>query len=124
MTIKVLSGRESRYTRRGVYGILGNAKQFARNWDEDYSTETGRLSITEDEAKKSMKDTGQVAFNKVDIIGDAAILVLANRLKLNADTQASTEGMTPAQIKRAFVKHSVGASKNKVFVQTVMPFLA
>ena len=71
-----------------------------------------------------MKDTGQVAFNKVDIIGDAAILVLANRLKLNADTQTSTEGMTPAQIKRAFVKHSVGASKNKVFVQTVMPFLA
>ena len=125
VTIKVLSGREHRYTRRGsIYGILGSAKQFARNWDENYSTETGRLSITEDEAKKRMKDTGQVAFNKVDIIGDAAILVLANRLKLDADTQASTEGMTPAQIKRAFVKHSVGASKNKVFVQTVMPFLA
>ena len=125
VTIKVLSGRESRYTRRGgSYGILGKAKQFARTWDEDYSVHTGRWSITEDDAKKSMKETGQVAFNKVDIIGDAAILVSAQRLKLDSQKETSTEGMTPAQIKRAFVKHSVGASKNKVFVQTVMPFLA
>ena len=125
VTIKVLGGRESRYTRRGgSYGILGKAKQFARTWDEDFSVETGRWSITEDDAKKSMKETGQVAFNKVDIIGDAAILVSAQRLKLDSQKETSTEGMTPAQIKRAFVKHSVGASKNKVFVQTVMPFLA
>ena len=125
VTIKVLGGRESRYTRRGgSYGILGKAKQFARTWDEDYSVHTGRWSITEDDAKKSMKETGQVAFNKVDIIGDAAILVSAQRLKLDSQKETSTEGMTPAQIKRAFVKHSVGASKNKVFVQTVMPFLA
>ncbi|MAH50946.1 hypothetical protein CMI37_34335 [Candidatus Pacearchaeota archaeon] len=124
VTIKVLSGRESRYTRRGSYGILGKAKQFARTWDTDYSFDTGRFSITEEDAKKSMKEHGQVAFNKVDIIGDAAILVMAKRLRLDTDTETSTEGMTPAQIKRAFVKHSVGASKNKVFVQTVMPFLA
>ena len=125
VTIKVLGGRESRYTRRGgSYGILGKAKQFARTWDEDYSVHTGRWSITEDDAKKSMKETGQVAFNKVDILGDAAILVGAQRLKLDSQKETSTEGMTPAQIKRAFVKHSVGASKNKVFVQTVMPFLA
>ena len=125
VTIKVLGGRESRYTRRGgSYGILGKAKQFARTWDEDFSVETGRWSITEDDAKKSMKETGQVAFNKVDIIGDAAILVSAQRLKLDSQKETSTEGMTPAQIKRACVKHRVGASKNKVFVQTVMPFLA
>ena len=125
VTIKVLPGRETRYTRRGgSYGILGQAKQFARTWESDYSVNTGRWSITEDDAKKSMKDHGQVAFNKVDIIGDAAILVSAKRLKLDTNTETSTEGMTPAQIKRAFVKHSVGASKNRVFVQTVMPFLA
>jgi hypothetical protein len=71
-----------------------------------------------------MKEDGQVAFNKIDIIGDAAILVSAKRLKLDTDEQADASGMTPAQIKRAFVKHSIGASKNRVFVQTVMPFLA
>ena len=137
VTIKVLPGRDSRYTRRGgSYGILGKAKQFARTWDTpsdrvtltDYSFDTvgvvRRFSITEDDAKKSMKEHGQVAFKSVDVIGDAAILVSAKRLRLDADTETSTEGMTPAQIKRAFVKHSVGASKNKVFVQTVMPFLA
>jgi hypothetical protein len=136
VTIKVLPGRDSRYTRRGgPYSILGKAKQFARTWDTpsdrvtltaDYSFDTGHscFSITEDDAKKSMKEHGQVAFKSVDVIGDAAILVSAKRLRLDADTETSTEGMTPAQIKRAFVKHSVGASKNKVFVQTVMPFLA
>ena len=124
VTIKVLSGRASRYSGRYNRAILGKAKQFARDWDADYSVDTGRWSITEEDAKKSMKDNGQVAFKSVDIIGDAAILVAADRLKLDTDKQKDTEGMTPTQIKRAFVKHSVGASKNRVFVQTVMPFLA
>ena len=127
VTIKVLSGRSARrYTRtRDHYnGILGKAQQFARTWDEDYSTETGRWSITEPEARQSMKDHGQVAFPKVDIMGDAAILVSATRLKLDAEKETDDSDMTPAQIKRAFVKRSVGSSKNRVFVQTVMPFLA
>ena len=124
VTIKVLSGRASRYSGRGHRAILGAAKQFARTWDEDYSTATGRWSITEEDARKSMKEHGQVAFNKVDIIGDAAILVAADRLKLDTDEPEENKDLTPAQIKRAFVKRSVGASKNRVFVQTVMPFLA
>ena len=124
VTIKVLSGRPSRYTRAYSHGILGKAKQFASEWDEDYSVETGRFSITEPEAKKSMKEHGQVAFKSVDIIGDAAILVAAAQLKLDSEEEVQKTDLTPAQIKRAFVKRSVGASKNRVFVQTVMPFLA
>ena len=124
VTIKVLSGRASRYSGRYNRAILGKAKQFACDWDEDYSVDTGRWSITEEDAKKSMKEHGQVAFKSVDIIGDAAILVAADRLKLDTKESTDAEGMTPTQIKRAFVKHSVGASKNRVFVQTVMPFLA
>ena len=123
VTIKVLSGRRSRYSRQGR-AILGNAKQFASHWEEDYSVDTGRWSITEEDAKKSMKEHGQVAFKSVDIIGDAAILVAADQLKLDTDESEEKKDLTPAQIKRAFVKHSVGASKNRVFVQTVMPFLA
>ena len=125
VTIKVLSGRASRYSGRYNRAILGKAKQFAREWDEDYSVDTGRWSITEEDAKKSMKEHGQVAFKSVDIIGDAAILVAADRLKLDTtESKSDDQDMTPAQIKRAFVKRSVGASKNRVFVQTVMPFLA
>ena len=41
-----------------------------------------------------MIEHGQVAFNKVDIIGDAAILVSAKRLKLDTNTETSSEGMT------------------------------
>jgi len=121
VTIKILAGRAH---RRAHFGVLEKAKQFARSWDEDYGVLTGRWSITEEDAAKSMKDHGQVAFKSIDIIGDAAILVSAKRLKLDTDKQTNTTGMTPTQIKRAFVKHSVGASKNRVFVQTVMPFLA
>ena len=124
VTIKVLSGRRSRYARQGGNAVLGNAKQFARTWDEDYSVETGRWSITEPDAKKSMKEHGQVAFPRVDIIGDAAILVAADQLRLDTQEEDERTDLTPAQIKRAFVKRSVGASKNRVFVQTVMPFLA
>ena len=123
VTIKVLSGRRSRYSRQGR-AILGNAKQFASNWEEDYSIDTGRWSITEEEGRKSMKEHGQVAFPKVDIIGDAAILVAADQLRLDTDEPEEKKDLTPAQIKRAFVKRSVGASKNRVFVHTVMPFLA
>lgn len=123
VTIKVLSGRASRYSRQGR-AVLGNAKQFALTWDEDYSVETGRWSITEEEGRKSMKEHGQVAFPKVDIIGDAAILVAAAQLKLDTQEEDERTDLTPAQIKRSFVKRSVGASKNRVFVQTVMPFLA
>ena len=122
VTIKILAGRAHR--RYTSYGVLEKAKQFACKWDQDYGVLPGRWSITEDDARKSMKDHGQVAFKSIDIIGDAAILVSARRLKLDGDEQADTTGMTPTQIKRAFVKHSVGASKNRVFVQTVMPFLA
>ena len=126
VTIKILAGNIARYTRRGGYrtGVLEKAKQFASTWDENYGVPTSRWSITEDDARKSLKEHGQVAFKSSDIIGDAAILVSAKRLKLDTEEQTDTTGMTPAQIKRAFVKHSVGASKNRIFVQTVMPFLA
>ncbi len=136
VTIKILSGRASRYTSRyNGRGILETAKQFARTFDEvncRYAPEFhARFSITENDARKGMKEDGQVAFNKVDIIGDAAILVSAKRLNLDTDenyprggTMGNPKPLTPTQIKRAFVKHSVGASKNRVFVQTVIPFLA
>ena len=123
VTIKILAGRVARFTRYNSCGVLERAKQFART-EDPFDRRTGRWSITEDDARKSLKEHGQVAFKSIDIIGDAAILVSAKRLKLDTDEQTDTTGMTPTQIKRAFVKHSVGASKNRVFVQTVMPFLA
>ena len=66
-----------------------------------------------------------MVFHSTDIIGDAAILVSATRLSLE-DTIDSREEktQTAAQIKRAFVQGNVNQSRNRVFVQTVMPFLA
>jgi hypothetical protein len=133
VTIKVLGKRTvSSYVRgRGLSrrGILDRANQFARAHSE-YGTQN-IWSITEDAARKSLKEHGQVVFKSTDIIGDAAILVSATRLQLDTDetyprggTMGNPKPLTPAQIRRAFVKRSVGASRNRVFVQTVIPFLA
>jgi hypothetical protein len=128
VTIKVLAKRlaNSFARRSGRYdSCLHRAHQFARV-SAAYGTPT--WSITEDAARKSLKDHGQVAFTSKDIVGDAAILVNAVRLQINTDETEGTafapKAPTPAQIKRAFVKRSIGASKNRIFVQTVMPFLA
>ena len=133
VTIKVLGKRVANSYARGRglsgRGILNRANQFARAHSE-YG-DRNIWSITEDVACKSLKEHGQVVFKSTDIIGDAAILVSATRLQLDTNETYPTGGtmgnpkpLTPAQIKRAFVKHSVGASRNRVFVQTVIPFLA
>jgi len=129
VTIKVLPPR-SRYTRRGRgdADILSAASQFARtpagskpNGDRTVPT----WSISNEDAMKSMKDDGQVVFHAKDIVGDAAILVSASRLHLDIkDEEDADTPLTPRQIKSAFVKRSVAGSRNRVFVQTVIPFLA
>ena len=127
VTIKVLAKRlaNSFARARGRYdSCLHRAHQFARV-SGTYANPT--WSITEDAARKSLKDHGQVAFTSKDIVGDAAILVNAVRLQLDTEETHSPinpKPLTPTQIKRAFVKRSVGASRNRVFVQTVIPFLA
>jgi hypothetical protein len=76
-----------------------------------------------------MAKNGQVVFRANEIIGDAAILVLTSRLSLDVEDvtvtpKIDTRPQTASQIRAAFCKKNVAGSKNKVFVQTVMPFLA
>ena len=123
VTIKVLpSSFKTRYASRGyLTPMLDAAGQFAK----PSTTRRPTWTITEARAYESYKTTGQVVFHSKDIIGDAAILVSATRLSLE-DTIDSREEktQTAAQIKRAFVQGNVNQSRNRVFVQTVMPFLA
>ena len=132
VTIKVLPPR-SRYTRRSygaVSDILSAAQQFARTpagTKPNGDRTSPEWSITNEDATKSMKEDGQVVFHAKDIVGDAAILVNASRLHLDIkeeEAQPWDKPLTPRQIKAAFVKRSVAGSRNRVFVQTVIPFLA
>ena len=135
VTIKVLPkkfryNRPTRYRRPHQNDLLKAAEQFAKPErslrNGAYAGDgSGPWSFTEDDACASFKATGQVVFKSNDIIGDAAILVSAARFVINNSTnEEDISTKTPAQIKKAFVKHSVGATKNRVFVQTVVPFLA
>jgi hypothetical protein len=128
VTIKVVpSSFKTRYASRGYASrgyltpLLDAAGQFSRPSPDRKTT----WSITEAQAIETFKSTGQVVFHSKDIIGDAAILVSATRLSLE-DTIDShdTKTQTAAQIKRAFVTGNVHQSRNRVFVQTVIPFLA
>jgi hypothetical protein len=123
VTIKVVpSSFKTRYASRGyLTPLLDAAEQFSRPSPDRKTT----WSITEAQAIETFKTTGQVVFHSKDIIGDAAILVSATRLSLE-DTIDShdTKTQTAAQIKRAFVTGNVHQSRNRVFVQTVIPFLA
>ena len=125
VTIKVLPPR-SRYTRsRGNADLLSAAAQFARTPARACGTVPSEWSITNEDALKSMKEDGQVVFHAKDIVGDAAILVSASRLHLDIkDEKDADTPLTPRQIKSAFVKRAVAGSRNRVFVQTVIPFLA
>ena len=72
-----------------------------------------------------MKRDGQVVFTGANMIGDALILVASSRLRITEDVDTVvTKTQNAAAIRRAFVSKNVAGSRNKVFVQAVMPFLA
>ena len=137
VTIKLLADRDIRRRRGAAPGleILAAARQFAKpmgrtstTYGNDYGT-IEAFAKTAIEARDEMAKNGQVVFRANEIIGDAAILVLTSRLSLDVEDVTVTPKIdarpqTASQIRAAFCKKNVAGSKNKVFVQTVMPFLA
>jgi hypothetical protein len=72
-----------------------------------------------------LKRDGQIVFTGPNMIGDALILVASSRLRIKeVEDTAVTKTQNAAAIRRAFVSKNVAGSRNKVFVQAVMPFLA
>ena len=133
VTIKLLADRDIRRRRGGAPGleILESARQFAKPMTRTSPTygSIEAFAKTAIEAREEMAKNGQVVFRANEIIGDAAILVLTSRLSLDVEDvtvtpKIDTRPQTASQIRAAFCKKNVAGSKNKVFVQTVMPFLA
>ena len=137
VTIKLLADRDIRRRRGGAPGleILAAARQFAKPMPRKpttYGNDYGSIEAfakTPIAAREEMAMNGQVVFRANEIIGDAAILVLTSRLSLDVEDvtvtpKIDTRPQTASQIRAAFCKKNVAGSKNKVFVQTVMPFLA
>lgn len=75
---------------------------------------------------ESFKQNGQMTIAHPNCYYDALILVTSNTLDLDEDdfeTQ-ETHGWSARKIASAFTKANVNATKNRVFVNSVVPFLA
>ena len=81
---------------------------------------------TEDIA--TLKSTGQLNWLTKDVVGDAVLIVSTARLNMTPETierhVMGTDAATTRNIIKQFVTQNIKASRNKVFVNTVIPYLA
>jgi hypothetical protein len=77
-------------------------------------------------AVTDLKEKGQVTFASESLYYDALIVVTSNTLDLDEDDFESkdTTGWTARKIATSFTKSNVNAMKNRVFVNSVVPYLA
>jgi hypothetical protein len=75
----------------------------------------------------ALNSTGQLTW-VTNVVGDAVLLVSTARLNMTPETidatPKSTDAATTRSIIKQFVTQNIKASRNKVFVNTVMPYLA
>lgn len=76
--------------------------------------------------QESIKDKEQFTFTGPKCYYDALIVVSSNALDLDEDDfeNTKTQGWTTRKIASAFTKANVNAMKNRVFVNSIVPFLA
>lgn len=77
-------------------------------------------------AQASFKEKGQFTFSGPSVYYDALIVVSSNTLDLDEDDfeSKSVSGWTARKIASEFTKSNVNAMKNRVFVNSVVPYLA
>ena len=75
---------------------------------------------------KTAYQTGTVTYSSPVCYYDALVVVSTDKLDLDEDDfdSKNTTGWTARKITSAFVKSNVNATKNRVFVNTVVPYLA
>ena len=75
---------------------------------------------------KTASQTGTVTYSSPVCYYDALVVVSTDKLDLDEDDfdSKNTTGWTARKITSAFVKSNVNATKNRVFVNTVVPYLA
>ena len=88
------------------------------------------LDATRDETADiaTLKSAGQLNWLTKDVVGDAVLIVSTARLNMTPETierhVMGTDAATTRNIIKQFVTQNIKASRNKVFVNTVIPYLA
>jgi len=132
VSIRLVGGREldrcatsaakHNHARRSLWSIYG--RSFVAPQAEP------SLNATRDETEDiaTLKSTGQLNWLTKDIVGDAVLIVSTARLNMTPETierhVMGSDAATTRNIIKQFVTQNIKASRNKVFVNTVIPYLA
>jgi len=132
VSIRLVAGRElervatraakHNHARRSLWSNYG--KSFVAPQAEP------SLFATRDETADiaTLKSTGQLNWLTKDIVGDAVLIVSTARLNMTPETierqVMGSDAATTRNIIKQFVTQNIKASRNKVFVNTVIPYLA
>lgn len=93
---------------------------------DDVDGSIRRAGITEQSINKAFDEDGQFTIPSKVGVADLVLVIPSTTMKLREKEfeQLDTTGMTSRKIAGAFVKSLTGAKTNRVFVNTVIPFLA
>ena len=109
-------GRQSLWSIYGKSFVAPQAEPSLQVWRDE----------TEDIA--TLKSTGQLNWLTKDVVGDAVLIVSTARLNMTPETierhVMGSDAATTRNIIKQFVTQNIKASRNKVFVNTVIPYLA
>lgn len=115
---------KARHDARGIYMFLvkgkGNAIFAANSMVRAGAPEV----FTQTEVERAMDKTAQ--YTVPNACTDCGIVQLTMALKIDGSrfAEVQTAGMTAAEIGQRYIEHNRKAQKNRVFINTVMPFIA
>ena len=132
VSIRLVAGREldraanraakHNHARRSLWGNYGNS------FVSPHAEPSLHVRRDETEDIATLKSTGQLNWLTKDVVGDAVLIVSTARLNMTPETierrVMGTDAATTRNIIKQFVTQNIKASRNKVFVNTVIPYLA
>ena len=132
VSIRLVAGREldraatraakHNHARRTLWSAYG------RSFVAPHAEPSLQVWRDETEDIATLKSTGQLNWLTKDIVGDAVLIVSTARLNMTPETierhVMGSDAATTRNIIKQFVTQNIKASRNKVFVNTVIPYLA
>ena len=130
VSIRLVGGRElDRAANRAAKHALRSLwRTYGNSFVAPHAAPSLQVWRDETEDIATLKSTGQLNWLTKDIVGDAVLIVSTARLNMTPETierhVMGTDAATTRNIIKQFVTQNIKASRNKVFVNTVIPYLA
>ena len=132
VSIRLVAGREldRAATRAAKHNHAGRMlwSNYGNSFVSPHAVPSLHVWRDETEDIATLKSTGQLNWLTKDVVGDAVLIVSTARLNMTPETidtrSKGSDAATTRNIIKQFVTQNIKASRNKVFVNTVIPYLA